>query len=252
MTEKDIINNIVWWIPFKKLRSAVRDYMLLTLASRKEMNESIVSTRNELNEFITFFKDTLPKEIEFRKSALADKYLKGLRGIEIGGATYANFGLNTINIDYSDDPESDTILYQIAEGVVPLKVDIVSPGDDLPFKDNTFDFIFNSHAFEHFFDSIKALKEWMRVIRPGGFIFMIVPHKERTFDKDRERTPLQELIDRHEGNIEPPNPMTYGHHHSVWITEDVLELCEHLGYNVLEYQDVDDAVGNGFAIVIQK
>ena len=240
MMEKNIINNIVWWIPFKKLRSAVRDYMLLTLANR-----------NELNEFITFFKDTLPKEIEFRKSALADKYLKGLRGIEIGGATYANFGLNTINIDYSDDPESDTILYQIAEGVVPLKVDIVSPGDDLPFKDNTFDFIFNSHAFEHFFDPIKALKEWMRVIRPGGFIFMIIPHKERIFDKDRERTPLQELIDRHEGNIKPPNPMTYGHH-SVWITEDVLELCRYLGYNVLEYQDINDSQEHSFAIVLQK
>lgn len=249
--DKNIINTIVWWIPFKKLRSAVRDYMLLTLANRNELNESIVSTRNELNEFITFFKDTLPKTPVVCRSALADKYLKGLRGIEIGGATYANFGLNTINIDFTDSLENDVRLHEIKNGLVPFKVDIVSPGDDLPFKENTFDFILNSHVFEHFFDPIKALKEWMRVIRPGGYVFMIVPHKERTFDKDRERTPLQELIDRHEGNIKPPNPMTYGHH-SVWITEDVLELCKYLGYNILEYQDVDDAVGNDFSIVIQK
>ena len=39
--------------------------------------------------------------------------------------------------------------------------------------------------------------EWLRVVRPGGYVFIIAPHKERIFDKERERTTLQETIDRH-------------------------------------------------------
>lgn len=80
---------------------------------------------------------------------------------------------------------------------------------------------------------------------------MIVPHKERTFDKDKPRTTLKELIDRHEGNIPAPifEPQC---HYSVWITEDVLELCKYLDFNVVEYYDKDDNIGNGFTIVIKK
>ncbi|MDA0090523.1 hypothetical protein OFR95_14780 [Brachyspira hyodysenteriae] len=33
--------------------------------------------------------------------------------------------------------------------------------------------------------------------KKDGYIAMIVPHKERTFDKDRDRTTLNELIERH-------------------------------------------------------
>jgi ubiquinone/menaquinone biosynthesis C-methylase UbiE len=34
-------------------------------------------------------------------------------------------------------------------------VNILSPGDDLPFKDNVFEYVFSSHVIEHFFDPIK-------------------------------------------------------------------------------------------------
>jgi SAM-dependent methyltransferase len=130
-----------------------------------------------------------------RSSALANKYLKGLRGIEIGGSSYNNFFLNTINIDYADH-DVNPMQYKCGE---VLKVDIISEGDDLPFKDNIFDFVLTSHVLEHIWDPIKALNEWIRVIKPNGYIFMIIPHKERTFDKPRQRTALNELIKRHRG-----------------------------------------------------
>ena len=47
------------------------------------------------------------------------------------------------------------------------KVHIVSPGDQLPFTNNSIDFVINSHVLEHFFDPIKAIKEWLRVVKCG-------------------------------------------------------------------------------------
>jgi len=184
----------------------------------------------------------------FPPSRLAFKYLNGLRGIEIGGAYHNQFFLDTLNVNYTSDETSFSVEEQ-KMGQGSLKVDVVANGDDLPFKDNVWDFVINSHVLEHFWDPIKTLHEWMRVVRPGGYLFMIIPHKERTFDKVRPRTRLDELIRRHAG--EGIDPGTH-EHFNVWITEDLLELCRHLGLNVIDHQDVDDKVGNGFTIVVRK
>lgn len=189
--------------------------------------------------------------IRFRQSKLALEYLNGLAGLEIGGSAHNPFGLNTKNVDYR--AELDTVFKksEIELCGEALKVDIVAPGDELPLPDESQDFVISSHVIEHFFDPIKALREWERVVRPGGYIFIIAPHKERTFDKDRSRATLSELIARHDGRIPGPAHDTH-EHYSVWITEDLLELCSYLGFYVVEYQDIDDKVGNGFTIVVKK
>jgi predicted SAM-dependent methyltransferase len=186
-----------------------------------------------------------------RESALAHQIIGShLKGIEIGGSAQSPWGLNTLNVDYTDDTTTTYKQAEIAYTGTYAKVDIIASGDHLPLVDNSVDFVINAHVIEHFYDPIKALKEWFRVVRPGGYIFIIAPHKERTFDKDRPRTTLEELIDRHE-HPNPPVPDHHGHY-SVWITEDFLELCKYCGFHVIAYQDVDDKVGNGFTVVIQK
>lgn len=187
---------------------------------------------------------------KFRESALAHQLLDGLRGLEIGASAHNPFGLKTLNVDYSDDYSTEFKLEEARQCGEYAKVDIVASGDDLPFKDNVWDFVINSHVIEHFYDPVKTVEEWLRVIKPGGFLFMIVPHKERTFDRDRPRTPLSEIISRHDFP-NPPVPDHHGHY-SVWITADFLEICHHYNWPVVAYQDIDDKVGNGFTIVIQK
>lgn len=197
------------------------------------------------NDAIVYRPSTLP-------SPFVHKYLKDLKGVEIGAAQHNPFYLNAINVDFTDE---DTVWNQNQKFKDSPKgfVDIVASGDDLPFKDGVCEYIFNSHVIEHFWDPIKALKEWERVVKLGGYILLVVPHKERTFDKDRERTTLQELIDRHNGTIkEPEYDKLANLHHSVWITEDFLELCRYLNLNVIDYLDVDDKVGNSFMITIKK
>jgi len=133
-----------------------------------------------------------------RPSALATKYLENLHGIEIGASTQNSFFLKrSINVDFSDEQGG---LWQ-DKNCEPATVNIVAFGDDLPFKDNTLDYVLTSHVIEHFFDPVKAVREWHRIIKPGGYIFIIAPHKDRTFDKPREVTPVAELLDRSTGRI---------------------------------------------------
>lgn len=187
---------------------------------------------------------------KFKDSALAHQILDGKRGLEIGASAHNPFNLKTLNLDYCDDYSQEFKVTEILMCGECAKVDLVAPGDDLPFKDNVWDFVINSHVVEHFYDPVKTVKEWLRVIKPGGILFMIVPHKERTSDSSRPRTTLDEIVDRHE-HPNPPVPDHHGHY-SVWITQDFIDICHYYGWPILAYQDTDDKVGNGFTIVIQK
>jgi glycosyltransferase involved in cell wall biosynthesis len=185
--------------------------------------------------------------MKFKESFLAHRLLDGLEGIEIGGSAHNPFGLKTRNVDFTDSMDTEFKQQEIKLCGEAMPVDIVAPGDKLPLEDNSVDFVISSHAIEHFPDPIKALKEWYRVVRPGGFLYIVAPHKERTFDRDRERTTLPELIERHRTGIGPDPDAA---HCSVWITEDFVELIKHLGWSIIAVQDADDKVGNGFAVAI--
>lgn len=48
----------------------------------------------------------------------------------------------------------------------------------LDFPDDGFDMVWSSHALEHSFSPLLALREWQRVLRPGGVLAVTVPpHK---------------------------------------------------------------------------
>lgn len=178
-------------------------------------------------------------------SQLAHKLLDGLKGIEIGGGAHNAFHLDTINVDkYEGMSRFKEEEVKACGSFMP--VDVVSEGDDLPFEDKSYDFVISSHVIEHFPDPIKAIKEWHRVARK--YIFMIVPHRDRTFDRNRELTPLQEFIDRHGGKI----PLPEGDdHHSVWNLQSFLEMCNYFGFKVYTTEDPDTKVGNGFTVVLE-
>lgn len=44
--------------------------------------------------------------------------------------------------------------------------------------DNTFDFAVSSHSLEHMVDVPTALRNWIRVVKPGGYIIIAVPDEE--------------------------------------------------------------------------
>ncbi len=45
------------------------------------------------------------------------------------------------------------------------------------FKNNSFDMIFCSHVLEHITEDLKALKNFYRMLKPGGFLILGVPNE---------------------------------------------------------------------------
>lgn len=185
--------------------------------------------------------------MKFKESALAHKYLDGLIGLEIGGAAHNPFGLNTKNVDLY--PEADSVYRKTQIGLCgeAMPVDIVASGNAIPLPDKSVDFIISSHVIEHFYDPIAALNEWARLARK--FIFIIVPHRQRTFDKGKELTHFLTLYNRYLKISSEKSDSDQ--HWSVWEPSNFLELCQKCGLNVIELQEPDDKVGNGFTVVIQ-
>jgi SAM-dependent methyltransferase len=195
--------------------------------------------------------------LSFPESKIAHQYCFG-QGLEIGGSAHNPFGLDTLNVDLSDS--MDTIFKKrevdLCGGALP--VNIVAPGDNIPLPDESQDFVVSSHVIEHFPDPIKALLEWDRLIKVGGIIFMIVPHKDRTFDKGRESTPLDHLIEDYRDQTSQPHEDNISGHDHCWTTDEFVPLIRymilHLGvqWKIEEILDVDDKVGNGFTVVLRK
>ena len=63
--------------------------------------------------------------------------------------------------------------------IADVKADICN----LPFEDNSYDFIICNHVLEHITDDHQAMKELYRIIKPGGTAILMVP-----FDENREIT----------------------------------------------------------------
>lgn len=51
-------------------------------------------------------------------------------------------------------------------------------GGSLPFGDHSLDFVFSSHFLEHVVDYKAALAEWWRMVKPGGFLVLYLPHAD--------------------------------------------------------------------------
>lgn len=61
-------------------------------------------------------------------------------------------------------------------------------------ESGVYDFILSSHTLEHVANPLAALLEWKRVLKRGGILVLVVPHKECTFDHRRPVTSMEHLV----------------------------------------------------------
>ena len=126
---------------------------------------------------------------------LAEQYLVG-SGLEIGGLHLPLRVPSHASVRYVDRftvrqlrehyPELDRY-----EMVTP---DIIDDGETLAtVTDGSVDFVIANHMIEHCQDPIGTIENHLRVLRPGGVIYMAVPDCRFTFDRDREITDLGHL-----------------------------------------------------------
>lgn len=57
-----------------------------------------------------------------------------------------------------------------------------------------YDFVAAPHVVEHMRNPILAIENWLRVLKPGGLLYLIVPDKRANFDHARPRTTLSHLV----------------------------------------------------------
>jgi SAM-dependent methyltransferase len=66
------------------------------------------------------------------------------------------------------------------------------------FDDGSVDFVIANHVLEHLEDPIAALRNFMRVIRPDGVLFITLPDPAHSFDAGRARTTVEHVLLDHE------------------------------------------------------
>ena len=117
-----------------------------------------------LKEHTAFFSDSL-KVLHFAPEQAFYKRFRNLKNLD-----YTTTDLNS--------PLAD------------VKADIC----DLPFQDNSFDFILCNHVLEHIPDDTKAMQEILRILKPGGTAILQIPQeldREITFEDDSITDPKE-------------------------------------------------------------
>jgi SAM-dependent methyltransferase len=69
-------------------------------------------------------------------------------------------------------------------------------------ENNIYDFCFSSHCLEHIANPLKAIKEWLRIIKNNGYIIIIVPEKSICFDHKRNYSNFNTLLSQYEKNVD--------------------------------------------------
>lgn len=117
---------------------------------------------------------------------IADEFLGGLSGhnvLEVGcgrGATLlelARRGANVVGLDYSE--EAIALCRKLSEtgGTADRSTFVKADAQNMPFHDESFDFVFSVGLIEHFEDPTGILAEQYRVLRNGGYFLVQVPQK---------------------------------------------------------------------------
>jgi len=128
-------------------------------------------------------------------------------GAEIGGPSNTGITIykNAISIDniiFSKNTvwsnHGDTYNYydgKMGKVIVNDAVNISS------VENNCYDFCFSSHSLEHIANPLKAIKEWLRIIKNGGHIIIVVPEKSLCFDHRRDYSSFSTLLLQYKKNI---------------------------------------------------
>ncbi|WLT31324.1 methyltransferase domain-containing protein [Geothrix sp. PMB-07] len=207
-------------------------------------------------------------------------YVEEKVGIEIGGPTHLfrkwsslpiySIASRVDNCNFSDqtvwvDSIKEGASFRFDDQREPGYQYVVDASNLEQFTTETYDFLLSSHALEHIANPIKALSEWIRVLKQEGLLVLLLPHKDGTFDHRRPLTTLDHLVrdyemqvtegdlthldeilalhdlkmDRKAGSVDAfkerslKNKENRCLHHHVFDTRLVIKLVHHIGLQIL-------------------
>jgi len=98
-----------------------------------------------------------------------------------------------------------------------IGVDAKLGGDAMDLPAGEFDFVFSSHCLEHLINPVAALEHWKTRIKPGGVLFLHLPHPDMEYWL-------------------PQNCMKHLH---TWRPADMAKLLEDLGFENVIHSERD-------------
>jgi predicted SAM-dependent methyltransferase len=153
-----------------------------------------------------------PARWQATRDDLAFRYLRG-DGIEIGALYHPQRVPSSARVRYVDLATADELLATIPATTWVHPVDVIDDGARLEkFADASLDFVMAHHVLEHVEDPIAALHTFLRVVRPGGIVFLSLPDGRFSFDRDRERTSVEHVLRDHRDGPE----VSRAAHHDEW------------------------------------
>jgi SAM-dependent methyltransferase len=178
--------------------------IIIRLLKNKGFHAVVILFQNKFFPYI-------PKPI--KKPSLYLDYFKDRKGIEIGGPSRilaveipiyqvmesldgCNFSRQTVwegnivegnNYNYFKD---NTGVQYICEA-----------SDLQPIPDEKYDFLVAVHCLEHCANTLKTVEEWLRVVKKGGAILLVLPDRRYTFDRKRPITTFEHFLDDYSSNI---------------------------------------------------
>lgn len=98
-----------------------------------------------------------------RDAMFATKYFRG-EGVDIGGK-----------------PDPLALYSELFPLVRSIKTWDIEDGDAQQMAgvpDNSLDFVHSSHCLEHLHDPVEGLRNWLRILRPGGHLIVTIPDED--------------------------------------------------------------------------
>jgi len=133
------------------------------------------------------------------RDLIAANYLKG-DGIEIGALHSPAKLPESAKVRYVDLLTREELIKKFP-GLQPddiVEVDVLDNAETLTALDDASqDFVVANNVLEHCKDPIGTIRNMLRVLRDDGILYLTVPDKRYTFDRDRGITSLEHLIRDH-------------------------------------------------------
>ena len=153
-----------------------------------------------------------------RRSRVYDDYRQVIQsgiGLEVGGPSrifsahgnvpiYAdatridncNFGADTVWEGSIDAGRT----FRFNKSRAPGRQYITEASNLSDIGDASYDYLMSSHCIEHLANPLLGLSEWIRVVKPGGILVLVFPHKDGTFDHRRPVTTMAHLLEDRDAN----------------------------------------------------
>lgn len=152
---------------------------------------------------------------------------------------------------------------------------VIGEAHDLPVADNSLDFIFSSHVFEHLANPLGHLEHWFRKLKPGGRMLCVIPDLMGTKDALQKPSGVEEWIEefqqgcwtptaRHHARFyrQPADSETvmkslrdrfsvHAHFYTNTNCQELLSLaCERIGYSTFDMEWTPNS--KDFHVILRK